>query len=67
MTGFVSKRLMTRDRLNDEKETKEFPVMRFIFGMIFGIVIVTIGMEGVASLFDKGVHKVQETAREAVK
>jgi hypothetical protein len=67
MTGFVSKKMMARDRFNDEKETKEFPVMRFLFGMIFGIVIVTIGVEGVASLFDKGVHKVQDTAKEAIK
>jgi hypothetical protein len=67
MTGFVSKKMMACDRFNNEKETKEFPVMRFIFGMIFGIVIVTIGVEGVASLFDKGVHKVQETAKEAIK
>jgi len=67
MTGFVSKRMMARDRLNDEKETKEFPVMRFIFGMIFGIVVVSIGVEGLVSLFDKGVHKVQETARGAIK
>jgi len=67
MTGFVSKKMMARDRLNDEKETKEFPCMRFIFGMIFGIVVVSIGVEGLASLFDKGVHKVQETAKEAIK
>ena len=67
MTGFVSKKMMARDRLNDEKETKEFPVMRFIFGMIFGIVVVSIGVEGLASLFNKGVHKVQETAKEAIK
>jgi len=59
--------MMARDRLNDEKETKEFPVMRFIFGMIFGIVVVSIGVEGLASLFNKGVHKVQETAKEAIK
>jgi hypothetical protein len=67
MTGFVSKKMIARDRLSDKKETKEFPVMRFIFGMIFGIVVVSIGVEGLASLFDKGVHKVQETARGAIK
>lgn len=39
----------------------------FIAGTIFGIVICTIGFSGIARLFDKGVNKVQEVAKEASK
>lgn len=41
--------------------------MRFFAGVIFGIVLATIGFSGLASLGDKGVQKVQEVAKEASK
>jgi hypothetical protein len=39
----------------------------FIVGTIFGIVICTVGFTGIARLFDNGVAKVQEVAKEASK
>ena len=39
----------------------------FVAGTIFGIVICTIGFSGIARLFDNGVSKVQEVAKEASK
>jgi hypothetical protein len=39
----------------------------FIAGTIFGIVICTVGFTGVARMFDNGVNKVQEAAKEASK
>ena len=36
----------------------------FIFGVIFGIIISTVGFTGIAKLFDNGVHKLQETVKE---
>ena len=42
-------------------------MIRFFSGVIFGIVIATIGFSGLASLGDKGVQKVQEVAKEASK
>lgn len=41
--------------------------MKFFAGVIFGIVLATIGFSGLASLGDKGVQKVQEVAKEASK
>jgi hypothetical protein len=41
--------------------------MRFFAGVVFGIVLATIGFSGLASLGDKGVQKVQEVAKEAAK
>lgn len=39
----------------------------FILGTIFGIVVCTVGFSGIARLFDNGVAKVQNVARDAVK
>ena len=39
----------------------------FIFGTVFGIVICTVGFSGIARMFDHGVSKVQEVAKEAAK
>ena len=39
----------------------------FIAGTIFGIVICTVGFTGVARMFDNGVTKVQEVAKDAAK
>lgn len=39
----------------------------FIAGTIFGIVICTIGFGGIARMFDNGVNKVQEVAKDAAK
>lgn len=36
----------------------------FIFGIIFGIIVSTVGFTGIAKLFDSGVHKLQETVKE---
>jgi hypothetical protein len=37
----------------------------FILGTIFGIVLCTVGLSGLAKVFDNGVHKVQEVAKDA--
>ena len=39
----------------------------FIAGTVFGIVICTIGFSGIARVFDNGVTRVQEVAKEASK
>lgn len=39
----------------------------FIAGVVFGIVICTVGFSGIARMFDNGVNKVQEVSREAAK
>jgi hypothetical protein len=39
----------------------------FILGTIFGIVICTVGLTGIARMLDYGVVKVQEISREAAK
>lgn len=39
----------------------------FILGTIFGIVICTVGLTGIAKILDSGVTKVQEISREAAK
>ena len=39
----------------------------FIAGTVFGIVICTVGFSGIARVFDNGVTKVQEVAKEASK
>ena len=38
-----------------------------VLGTIFGIVICTVGFSGIARVFDNGVNKVQEVAKEAAK
>lgn len=40
---------------------------KFISGIVFGIIITTVGFGGITKMLDSGVHKVQETAKEAVK
>ena len=37
----------------------------FVIGTIFGIVICTVGMSGIAKMFDNGVSKVQQVTKEA--
>jgi hypothetical protein len=37
----------------------------FIIGTIFGIVICTVGLSGIARMFDNGVSKVQQVTKEA--
>jgi hypothetical protein len=39
----------------------------FILGTIFGLVIATVGVSGLARMFDNGVAKVQEVSKEAAK
>jgi len=39
----------------------------FIAGTVFGIVICTVGFSGIARVFDNGVTRVQEVAKEASK
>ena len=36
----------------------------FMYGTIFGIVIATVGLSGVARLLDNGVNKVKQTVQE---
>lgn len=40
---------------------------KFIAGIVFGIIIMTVGFSGIARMFDNGVTKVQEISREAAK
>jgi hypothetical protein len=37
----------------------------FVFGTIFGIVLCTVGLSGIAKMFDNGVQKVQQVTKEA--
>jgi hypothetical protein len=39
----------------------------FIIGTIFGILISTVGISGIAKMMDNGVSKVQEVSKEAAK
>ena len=39
----------------------------FIIGAIFGIVISTVGMNGIAKLFDSCVAKVKQTTQDIIK
>ena len=39
----------------------------FVIGTIFGILICTVGVSGIARIFDNGVAKVQEVSKEAAK
>jgi hypothetical protein len=39
----------------------------FVIGTIFGILICTVGVTGIAKIFDNGVTKVQSVAKEAAK
>ena len=41
--------------------------MKFIYGVIFGIVIATVGFSGVARMLDNGVNKVKEVTAEQVR
>ena len=36
----------------------------FFFGVIFGIIVATVGFSGIARLADRGVNKVKETVQE---
>ena len=42
-------------------------MMNFILGTLFGIVIATVGLSGVANLFDNGVDTIQETVKDITK
>jgi hypothetical protein len=37
----------------------------FIAGTVFGIVLTTVGLSGMAKIFDNGVAKVQQVTKEA--
>lgn len=39
--------------------------MRFLVGFVLGLVVATVGFSGLARVFDNGVAKVQEVAKEA--
>ena len=39
----------------------------FILGTIFGVVLCTVGLSGIAKIFDNGVSKVQQVTKEAAK
>lgn len=39
----------------------------FVAGTIFGILICTVGLSGIAKMLDNGVNKVQEISKEAAK
>ena len=39
----------------------------FIVGTVFGILICTVGLSGIARMLDNGVSKVQEVSKEAAK
>lgn len=39
----------------------------FLIGTVFGILISTVGISGIAKMMDNGVAKVQEVSKEAAK
>jgi hypothetical protein len=39
----------------------------FVLGTVFGILICTVGVSGIARILDNGVVKVQEVTKEAAK
>ncbi len=39
----------------------------FILGTIFGVLICTVGLTGIARILDNGVTKIQEVSKEAAK
>lgn len=39
----------------------------FVIGTVFGILICTVGLSGIAKILDNGVAKVQEVSKEAAK
>jgi hypothetical protein len=39
----------------------------FVLGTVFGILICTVGISGIARILDNGVTKVQEVTKEAAK
>lgn len=39
----------------------------FVAGTVFGILICTVGVSGIARILDNGVNKVQEVSKEAAK
>jgi hypothetical protein len=39
----------------------------FVLGTIFGILVCTVGLSGIARILDNGVSKVQEVSKEAAK
>jgi len=39
--------------------------MKFVLGVIVGIVIVTVGVDGVCTMLKRGVNEVQSVAKEA--
>jgi hypothetical protein len=42
-------------------------VKAYILGVVTGIIICTVGLSGIFKIFDNGVSKVQEVAKEAAK
>lgn len=42
-------------------------MIRFVLGVIVGIMIATVGFSGMARVIDKGVMQVQEKAKELTK
>ena len=45
----------------------EETVIKFVAGVVVGIVICTVGFSGMARMLDNGVNKVQEVTKEAAK
>jgi hypothetical protein len=45
----------------------EATVIKFVAGVVVGVVICTVGFSGIARMIDNGVNKVQEVAKEATK
>ena len=42
-------------------------MIKFVAGVVVGVVICTVGFSGIARMIDNGVNKVQEVAKEATK
>lgn len=42
-------------------------MIKFAVGFVLGIVVATVGFQGVANMADKGVQQVQSVAKEAAK
>ncbi len=54
-------------KVEHESFTKERKMKAYFLGVISGIIICTVGLSGIARMFDNGVSKVQDISREAAK
>ena len=57
----------SKRRYNKHIHTERHEMKAFIAGTIFGLILATVGLSGMAKIFDNGVAKVQDISKEAAK